>query len=647
MPAVNSMLGLFGLATRRQLESAVDRKDRWHDLVRNVFVPYYLKFQETALASMPELPNRYSSDWDRHIQAELDDFLTLDLESVGELLEAAGFGTEKWERLQETGFPALGRLFDQLADNDQAGVSPSIGADAIDAAVSEDVLDLLSRHPDLAREVVSRIDFDTGRLQLTDDDVVANRTYQQVLADLETAQSELRRFRRGGRRALDRIHQLEAENLLNNDNGQPAAEWKRPPRDTTIDDEREEAGLRKDLRARDSTIAALRGKVEDLDQQLNARSDPDKDLEDRTGWLERELESRDDQVVRLQTRIEALQDELDTEDSTPDESDELRGLRADLKSREHDLEKNRTGDEQVRAESVGTDVEVDADALQGLRNDLKARDHTIESLREQVAKLQFDASRATERASRQTEAAPTQTPVVPTGDSSPDRQGEIDVMQRDLRAREATIATLRERLETFERELGQSREQLLKEVRKLAALAAGDLKLKPSEELDALDSNELLDYAREVAEDLDVRRQTLEEGLQGVDSLKGSYDHTKRIFEQQQRKMESQLEQMRSEVEMYRERKTADEETPAGLKDTILRQRDQLELLATRVRQLVSTNKELNESNKKMFENLEAAVKKIIPLHRRIEEQENLQDALQKLIRQKYDRTFTMRQMDR
>ena len=387
--------------------------------------------------------------------------------------------------------------------------------------------------------------------------------------------------------------------------------------------------------------------MEDLDQQLNARSDPDKDLEDRTGWLERELESRDDQVVRLQTRIEALQDELDTEDSTPDESDELRGLRADLKSREHDLEKNRTGDEQVRAESVGTDVEVDADALQGLRKDLKARDHTIESLREQVAKLQFDASRATERASRQTEAAPTQTPVVPTGDSSPDRQGEIDVMQRDLRAREATIATLRERLETFERELGQSREQLLKEVRKLAALAAGDLKLKPSEELDALDSNELLDYAREVAEDLDVRRQTLEEGLQGVDSLKGSYDHTKRIFEQQQRKMESQLEQMRSEVEMYRERKTADEETPAGLKDTILRQRDQLELLATRVRQLVSTNKELNESNKKMFENLEAAVKKIIPLHRRIEEQENLQDALQKLIRQKYDRTFTMRQMDR
>jgi chromosome segregation ATPase len=640
MPAVNSMLGLFGLATRRQLESAVDRKDRWHGLVRNVFVPYYLKFQETALASMPELPNRYTSDWDSQIQAELEDFLTLDLESVGELLEAAGFGTEKWERLQETGFPALGRLLDQVAASDQEDVSSGIGADAIDAAVSEDVLALLSRHPDLAREVVSRIDFDTGTLQLTDDDVVANRTYQQVLADLETARTELRRFRRGGRRALDRIHQLEVEHLQGNGNGQPAAELKRPARDTTIDDDREKAVLRKDLRARDSMIAALRGKVEDLDQQLNERSDPEEDLEDRTGWLQRELESRDDQVVRLQTRIEALQDELDTEGSTPDESDEVRGLR-------DDLEKTQTGAQQVSAGAGGTDLELDADALQALRNDLKARDHTIESLREEVAKLEFDASRATARASRQPEAEPTQTPVVPKGDSGPGRQEEIDAIQRDLRAREATILSLRERLETFERELGQSREQLLEEVKKLAALAAGDVELKPSEELDAFDSNQLMDYAREVAEDLDVRRQTLEEGLQGVESVKGSYDHTKKIFEQQQRKMESQLEQLRSEVDLYRERKVADEDTPAGLKDTIVTQRSQLELLATRVRQLVSTNKELNESNKKMYENLEAAVKKVIPLHRRIEEQVNLQDALQKLIRQKYDRTFTMRQLDR
>lgn len=248
MPAVNSMLCLFGLATRRQLETAVDRKNRWHGLVRNVFVPYYLKFQETALGSMPELPVRYTSDWDRYIQAELDSFLALDLESVGELLDAAGFGAEKWERIQETGFPALSRLLDEVASADDEEVQPTIRFEAIDAAVSEDVVDLLSRHPDLVREVVSRIDLDTGRLQLTDDVVVSKRTYQQILADLETARTELRRFRRGGRRALDRIHQLEVAQLLgSNGNGQqesPATEeLEPPPGDNTVDDEREVAQL--------------------------------------------------------------------------------------------------------------------------------------------------------------------------------------------------------------------------------------------------------------------------------------------------------------------------------------------------------------------------------------------------------------------
>lgn len=77
----------------------------------------------------------------------------------------------------------------------------------------------------------------------------------------------------------------------------------------------------------------------------------------------------------------------------------------------------------------------------------------------------------------------------------------------------------------------------------------------------------------------------------------------------------------------------------------MVEQRSQLELLATRVRQLVGTNKDLNESNKKMYSNLEEAVKKVIPLRRQVEELENLQDTLQRFIRQKYDRTFTMRQL--
>lgn len=205
---------------------------------------------------------------------------------------------------------------------------------------------------------------------------------------------------------------------------------------------------------------------------------------------------------------------------------------------------------------------------------------------------------------------------------------------------------MRDQLQTFESELGQSREQLMEEVKKLAALAGGDIELKPSEELEALDPDELMDYARQVAEDLDVRRQTLDEGLQGVASVKGSYEETKEIFEKQQHDMEWQLEELRSEVEDYRTRQeSSDEDTPAGLRDTIGEQYKQLELLATRVKQLVSTNKDLNDSNRKMYEKLEEAVKKMIPLRRQIEELEKLQDTLQRFIREKYDRTFTIKKL--
>ncbi len=735
MPAVDSMLGLFGLATRRQLESAVDRKDRWHGLVRNVFVPYYLKFQETALGNMPELPTRYSRAWDDHIQAELDHFQSLDLTAVGDLLEAAGFGTEKWERLQETGFPALGRLLDQAA---------AVGAAEIDAAVHADILDLLSRHPELASEIVRCTDPDSGTLRLTDDDIARSPAYQRLLADLAAAKDELRRFRRGGQRAVERLHDLEAELLLSrNGNGHPPQDSPRPPRDTSIEDEREKAGLRKQLRAQDSSIAALRGRVEELETQVQTRPDPDRALADRAGWLERELETRDDQVVRLQERIEGLQDALNKQDHTVDESDELRQLRVELKKRDHDLEQARAENDAIRSgmatsipaedaadaeqllrlhnelpaggstidalraelerdegrltaenqrpesgsdeeltdevqrlrsdlkarehtiealrdelarseEHLGTpDRPVASDAkdlsaeLQQLRSDLKIREHSIEALQEQVARLEADARREAERTAREPEAAAAATTEAPRArGSAPDRQPEIDALARDLRARQSTIEALREQLQTFERELGQSRELLMAEVKKLAALAAGEVELRPAEELESLDADELMDYARQVAEDLDVRRQTLDQGLQGVESVKGSYEDTKRIFEEQQHNMETQLEQLRTEVDQYREQEEpAKDETPAELRDLVVQQRSQLELLATRVRQLLGTNKELNESNKKMYSNLEEAVKKVIPLRRQIEELESLQDTLQRFIRQKYDRTFTMRQL--
>ena len=152
------------------------------------------------------------------------------------------------------------------------------------------------------------------------------------------------------------------------------------------------------------------------------------------------------------------------------------------------------------------------------------------------------------------------------------------------------------------------------------------------------------------AELVEVRKQLQEKELQlaaeKVRSAMQTPADFKEIFEKQQHDMEWQLEELRSEVEDYRTRQeSSDEDTPAGLRDTIGEQYKQLELLATRVKQLVSTNKDLNDSNRKMYEKLEEAVKKMIPLRRQIEELEKLQDTLQRFIREKYDRTFTIKKL--
>lgn len=60
---------------------------------------------------------------------------------------------------------------------------------------------------------------------------------------------------------------------------------------------------------------------------------------------------------------------------------------------------------------------------------------------------------------------------------------------------------------------GSARDQLLDEVKKLKELTSGQIKIKATAELEYMDADSLLSYAQDVATDLDVRRQTFDEGL--------------------------------------------------------------------------------------------------------------------------------------
>ena len=169
-----------------------------------------------------------------------------------------------------------------------------------------------------------------------------------------------------------------------------------------------------------------------------------------------------------------------------------------------------------------------------------------------------------------------------------------------------------------------------------------------------MEADELLTYARDVAEDLDVRRQTLTEGLQGIDTIKDSFEENKKAHEEQQDEMRGELQKLRSELDAYEreqaesERREAKEseadETETG--STIRKQREQLQLLSTRIRQLAASNQEQVVANKKTYEDMEAAVRRIVPLRSQINDLQNLQESLERYIRQEHDRTFTMRKLN-
>ena len=709
MPRMTVLLGLLGLSTRGEVQRALARKDRWHGLVKDVFAQYYMKFQEIAVGYMPDLPRQWSSEWENGIREELDEFRQLDLQSVAELLDTCGFGTERWERIKKAGFPSLQRLIEDeiLSSNgkDDSADSGEVWMDKVEAAVGEDLQHLMAWHPNALIDLVRKIDLESGQLVLTEEELQASEVFGAMVDRLAGAELEIKKLRTAGRRALDQIRELEARNsLLGNrtrdalpaGNGGSLADFgDDSPADGDLEDggplslgdpavvemAREIESLETQLAERDRQAARLGKQVASLEKRLAESAaqaiqglgaaagqveegedagDPAvvelvaeiRDLESKLKAREHTIEGLREEVEKLEAR--PLSDRRATdEEEAPDTAEleeEVKTLTNYLKGKEHlvenleaEVERLRKLSERARVTKETEDVDTQRQ-LQQLTNDLRTREHSLETLQEKHDKLQGELDAALDASAKERANA--------AGDQGLARENEG--LRRDLRAREETIRTLRDQVDKFENELSHAREQLFSEVQKLSALTSGDMELKPSEELAEMDAESLLGYARDVAEDLDVRRQTLDEGLEGIDSIKGSFDESRRVYEEQQHAMEEQLEQLRTQLDEFEEQQQAQAEEESsdstGLsdeaRDVIAKQREQLGLLSTRIKQLTSTNRELDQNNKKIYEDLETAVRRVIPLRRQIEELETLQEALQRYIRQEHDRTFTMSKLD-
>ena len=191
----------------------------------------------------------------------------------------------------------------------------------------------------------------------------------------------------------------------------------------------------------------------------------------------------------------------------------------------------------------------------------------------------------------------------------------------------------------MEREMGAARNLLLAVVKQFKALTSGKIELKPVEERDQMKADDLLECTQDVAGDIDFRRQILNEGLKGISKLEENYADSRQQHEKQQQEMEEQFEKMAANLEDYQQKMveaaenaeialdakaagavTQDQGDAAEHLKVVATQRDQLQLLSNRVKVLQSSDKELQGSNDKMYEDLDTAVKRLIPLGSQIEE---------------------------
>lgn len=408
-------------------------------------------------------------------------------------------------------------------------------------------------------------------------------------------------------------------------------------------------------------------------EELSQRYDPEAgsliptDEEIRTSLLYRELEDELrklrsaghralDQIKDYETRLEEMENQLDANGQAPiiPTSEQADGQDTNTsEAATQDIENSELAEltqqnaeltkELVVRDQTIEDLKSSDQALGELKrqneqfdNDLKAKTHRLETLEQEREKLANDLE-AKER---------TITALSAEGsDEINNLTRENEDLRREMAAKEHTVNTLRKQLDSFESELGGARNQLLNEVHRLEGLTSGKIDLKPSEELEQMNPDELMSYAQEVAQDVDVQKQTLEEGLQTIDSLKANYEQSHDLFESQQRDLQDQLEKMRVELETYEQQDVATSATPTDGLETVSAQREQLELLSSRIRELINANKDLDESNKKMYRDLETAVRRVIPLRNQIEELESLRETLTNYIRTKYDRSFNIRNM--
>lgn len=192
-------------------------------------------------------------------------------------------------------------------------------------------------------------------------------------------------------------------------------------------------------------------------------------------------------------------------------------------------------------------------------------------------------------------------------------RNEVELKGQTVGELKDDLGRERERRRKFEAELEEERENLKEQMQRLKAVMAGNEELPSLEEFEQMEAEELLDYIEDVEKD----KQRALAGLEALDAQEESYQ--KQLEVQQ-----DELGTIQEDLDRYKETALATE--VEGARDTIGRQRDQLETLMNFSKNLKAQVAHLKERQE--------------PL-RTLVERLNLQEkALVRYVRINYDRNF-------
>ena len=248
---------------KRKLKKTQLKNRIYQRMVGQIFARHYNKSREAFPHHLDALPQKYSPGWEAEFSASLQVFGDLNLKPVPQLLDACGFGTEKWEKLDGIGLSRLTEVIekqvDEIVDQEPEEISDVVH---LDGKADTSYQLLLDQRKEL-EDSLEELERENEELKLAGQQALYRiKRHEERIEELEKAERKapddhtLRRQRAEGTPEYHAIFASAEENL-------PEPEYPDSRFGTNPELERENEFLKKELQARGQQIRQLSSELED------------------------------------------------------------------------------------------------------------------------------------------------------------------------------------------------------------------------------------------------------------------------------------------------------------------------------------------------------------------------------------------------